>query len=40
MSDVVTDKQASMTTTETALNYLESTGGKPVSHQYDPRCGR
>ena len=40
MSDVVTDKQALMTMTQTALNYLESTDGKPVSHQYDPRYGR
>jgi hypothetical protein len=40
MRDVVTDKPASTTTLETALNYLEFTGGKPVSHQYVPPCGQ
>ena len=39
MSDIVIDKPASATTIEAELNYLEFTGEKPVSYQYDPPPG-
>ncbi|CAD6555153.1 CmcJ/NvfI family oxidoreductase [Paraburkholderia metrosideri] len=39
MSDIVIDKPASATTIEAELNYLEFTGERPVSYQYDPPPG-
>lgn len=39
MSDIVIDAPTSVTTIEAELNYLEFTGEKPVSYQYDPPPG-
>lgn len=39
MSDIVIDAPVLATTIEAELNYLEFTGEKPVSYQYDPPPG-
>jgi hypothetical protein len=39
MSDIVIDTPASATTIDAELNYLEFTGEKPVSYQYEPPPG-
>ncbi|MGF6574007.1 hypothetical protein ABH945_006129 [Paraburkholderia sp. GAS333] len=39
MSEIVIDTPASATTIDAELNYLEFTGEKPVSYQYDPPPG-
>jgi hypothetical protein len=39
MSDIVIETHASATTVEAELNYLEFTGERPVTYQYDPPAG-
>jgi hypothetical protein len=39
MSEIVIDRPAAATTVEAELNYLEFTGEKPVSYQYEPPPG-
>ncbi|CAN7375176.1 CmcJ/NvfI family oxidoreductase [Paraburkholderia terricola] len=39
MSDIVIDAPVSATSVEAELNYLEFTGEKPVSYQYEPPPG-
>jgi hypothetical protein len=39
MSEIVIDTPASATTIDAELNYLEFTGEKPVSYQYEPPPG-
>jgi len=39
MGDIVIDTPATATTIQAELNYLEFSGEKPVSYQYEPPAG-